>query len=76
MDKSNLLDQLKIEIESKREELHEVILKDKDTDLTLKISTELDDIITSYIRMVEECDQHMVKFIEIRNKLNFTITLH
>ncbi len=56
MDKLNLLDQLKIDIEFKREKLYEVILKDKNTDLALKISTELDDIVTSYIRVLGECD--------------------
>lgn len=58
MDTLNLLDQLKEEVESKREELYEVILKDRNSDMTLKISTELDNIIVSYIKLFEKCNPH------------------
>lgn len=48
MNNSNLLENLKVEIEFKRKKLNKLVLRENDNELILKLSMELDNIINLY----------------------------
>jgi len=48
MNNLNLLENLKLELEFKRQKLNELVLSENDKELILKVSMELDNIINLY----------------------------